>query len=210
MIYRGDPKQEEVVGGISSYYVLGSLFGGEISFPVQFVVYHRGGQIDSNPTPIETITNGAVGLKYVKPSTGWVKQWYLDGYYVGHKVFDAGGGDTYYLGGDAMYFNAGFRANKGFEVLGSYWYGKGYYPIIGGHLYSSESFNYKSPDHIEEQRGLFVLRFFLNQNIKPGLRVSTRFEPYYDLGNKKFEFSHGMVVSTNPEFLIRQIKKIKF
>ena len=209
MIYRGDPKQEEVIGGISSHYILKRTEKSMITLPVQFVVYHRGGQIDTNPNRLITITNVAVGLKYQRSLSGWFREWSTEAYYAGHKNFSPGVG-SFYSGSDAVYLNAGFKAKKGFEVLGSYWYGKGYYPIIGGELYSSESFSFKKSGYIEKQRGVFILRFFLNQTIKPGLRISTRFEPYYDFGNRQFEFSHGMVVSANPEFFLTRVKKIKF
>lgn len=209
MIYRGDPKQEEVIGGISSHYKLKDGKRSKLLLPLQFVVYHRGGQIDENPNLLSTVTNGAIGVKYQQQLNGWFTEWSTETYYVGHKDFSSGG-DTYYRGSDAVYVNAGFKAKKGFEILGSYWYGQGYYPIMGGELYSSHSFSYKNIGYEEKQRGIFILRFFLNQNLAPGLKISTRFEPYYDFGNRVFEFSHGMVVSANPEFFLTKVKKIKF
>lgn len=209
MIYRGDAEQEEVTGGLSWIYKLKESDKGTVSIPVQLVVYHRGGQIDNNPNPIATLTNSTVGLKYERFLSGWLKQWSFEGYYVGHKDFSFEP-DTYFSGSDAVYLNAGFQAKNGFEVLASYWRGKGYFPIMGGELYSSESFSYRNLGHNEANRNVFILRFFLNKTISPGLNISTRFEPHYDFGNSKFEFSHGLYLSVNPEFFITRIKKVKY
>lgn len=208
MIYRGDPKQEEIVFGISSEYVLKQDDDFSLALPTQLVVYHQGGQIDTNPNPLSTFVNSAIGFKFKKQLSGWVNSWSTENYFVGYKDFSFDK-RQFYVQGDGIYLNIGAKLNKGFEVMASYWHGRGYVPIIGGELYSSESFSVHNANYHEDTRDLLIMRFFYNKNIGEGLQISTRFEPYYDFGNSSFEFSHGMYLNFNTDFLLSKISKKK-
>ena len=206
MIYKNDPEQEVVNLGISSRYKIIHNSEHSFSIPGQLIVYHKGGQIDINPNPLSTFTNYAIGFKYEKFTSGWINSWSGENYIVGYTDFSFEK-RQFYTQGNGIYLNLGAKLNKGVEVLASYWHGRGYTPIIGGELYSSQSFTVHNPNYTEDTRDLLIMRFFYNKNIGDGLQVSIRFEPYYDVGNSTFEFSHGMYLNFNSDFLLAKITK---
>ncbi|MEM7110463.1 MAG: hypothetical protein AAF519_19700, partial [Bacteroidota bacterium] len=67
MIYPGDNDQEEVTAGISFRKKIVEAGDVKFTLPVQALVFHRGGQIDSSPLPLQTYLNTALGLIVDKP-----------------------------------------------------------------------------------------------------------------------------------------------
>jgi len=208
MIYPYDPNQEELVFGMSGNYKLKDEKDIQWKVPVQVVVYHKGGQIDTNPNALVTTTNTALGVDLRKKLSGKLAYWGMQHYYVGYKEF-SNVASNIFGAGNAIYLNTTIVFKSGFEFQGSYWNSNGFVPIQGGKLYSSESSTVKTPGYIEQNRHLFILRCFYNKEIADGLSVSTRFEPYYDIQNGVFEFSHGMYLNFTPEFFITKIKKVR-
>jgi hypothetical protein len=132
----------------------------------------------------------------------------MNHYFVGSKDF-SNTAATVFESGNAFYLNTTLKMKSGLEFQGSYWKGNGYEPIQGGKLYSSVSSTVKTSDNIEEHRSLLILRCLINKKIANGLDVSIRFEPFYDLGNSVFEFSHGMHLNFTPEIFITKMKKVR-
>jgi hypothetical protein len=46
MILKGDSFKEEIVGGVSSEFILSDHNAWKFTVPAQFLAYHQGGQID--------------------------------------------------------------------------------------------------------------------------------------------------------------------
>lgn len=205
MIYPGDPNQEELTFGISSNFFLKKKEQSRLKIPLQLLIFHKGGQIDTSPDPLQTIVNVALGISQKKQLPGRINSWSMQHYFVGSRDFSNEAAIAF-ESGNALYMNAGITLRSGFEFQGAYWYGNGYVPTQGGKLYSSESRFIRTPGLTEKNRELFILRCFYNKKIADGLEVSTRFEPYYDLANGVFEFSHGMYLTFNPEFFITRTK----
>jgi len=205
MIYKGDDEQEEVTGGLSISYPLINKGGFEVDLPVQAVVFHRGGQIDDNPNPLQTFVNSAIGADVGLSFDGWLKKVRFANYFVYYKdfsfdklaVFEDGAG---------VYLNVAAETDFNLEVMVSYWKGDEFMSIMGGQLYPSVSSTFKNPTYIEEERELLIFRLFHRLPLAENLEVSTRFEPFYDLTNSKFEFSHGFYVNYNIDFKVTKRK----
>ena len=207
MIYKGDFDQEEVTGGLSfNYNVLGDDRL-KLWVPVQFLVMHRGGQIDSTPAPLQTYTNTAVGftLEYFNKEGSFVESISTDNYYVYHKDFSTERLQAY-EDGSGWYLNARASTKANLNVLVSYWYGHEFISIAGGQLYPSVSSTFKSPNTIEEFRQLLIFRFTHDLKITDQIYLTTRFEPLYDLENGKFEFSHGFYINYSADFFLLKKK----
>ncbi len=209
MIYPNDPEQEELVGGVSYNYFLKKNDQVQWKIPIQMTAFHKGGQIDTSPNPLQTIVNTALGVSFQKQLPGKTTSWRMQHYYVGSRDFSNVAAIAF-ESGNALYLNTSVAFRSGFELQASYWNGTGYVPNQGGRLYSSESRFVKTVGLTERNRELFIFRCFYNKKISNGLDASIRFEPYYDLANGVFEFSHGMYLSFTPEFFIAKIKKVKY
>lgn len=208
MLYPGDNDQEELTGGLSMNYILMDKEF-KISIPVQMVVKHIGGQIDTSPLPLQTYVNSSVGLMldFHNGSDGFIRGARLDGYFTGYKDFSTDQLRPFEDGSGVM-LNASISTKMHLDVMASYWRGNEYLTIQGGKLYPSESSTFKNPLNIEEERELLIIRFMHNLKLADGLVLSGRFEPYFDLQNDRFEFSHALYLNYNTDFkLLRNARK---
>lgn len=202
MLYPGEDNQEELTGGISMRYVLIDKTV-RLSVPAQLLVKHIGGQIDISDLPLQTYTNSAIGLTldFLRPDNSLINNIRLDSYYTNYTDFS----NTQlrpFENGSGWYVNAEVKSNIGLEFMLSYWRGHEFLSIEGGQIYPSESSTVKNPLVIEEERDLLIFRLFYNMSLAENLTLSTRFEPYYDLINNRFEFSHGFYLNYNVDFYL--------
>lgn len=206
MIYRGSPYQEEVSGGFSFNQQLLGNERWKLKLPLQFLAYHKGGQIDRARQPLETFVNAAAGLELRKDwEKGLLRSLRFQPYAVWYKDFSHELQQPY-TEGHGWYVNLA-AASRHFEAMLSYWQGEGYMGIKGGALYQSVSSTYRWPEHTEDRRELLILRLMLQVPVARNLEVSTRFEPYYDLVHNKFEFSHGMYLNYKTNFNLFRIRQ---
>lgn len=203
MLYKGDSLQEQVTGGLSLNYKLLQSDQLDIAIPVQFLVQHLGGQIDSSPAPLQTYTNTAAGLslKHKAGSKGFIREVSMDNYYVHAKDF-SNEQLLLFEDGSGWYFNLGIKAKSGIEVMTSYWRGHEFISIMGGQLYPSVSSTFKKPGAVEAVRELFIMRFMHTLKITDQISLSSRFEPLFDIKNNTFEFSHGFYINYSADFFL--------
>ena len=199
MIYRADPDQEEVYGGIRLNYLLKETQVSKWTIPLQLVLFHRGGSIDSNPNPIKTVMNSAMGIEWSSGPTDYPGKWEVNGYYLYYRDFNFNG-TLIFKDGNAIYLNAMRHFNHGLKIMLSGWFGNEFISIMGGKIYPSVSSNYKSPYTVDQKRKLLILRVFHDIDLGKGVVMTTRFEPFIDIGLKKFEFNHGLYFNFRKTF----------
>lgn len=90
-IFKGDTHQESFVFGLSSQYSLLSAHHGSqcsndpLVLSLSILAHHRGGEIDSTATGINTVMNGSVGLTYSRHSDlSWLKSWSVGAHLLGY------------------------------------------------------------------------------------------------------------------------------
>jgi hypothetical protein len=207
MIYEGDPEQEEVTGGLSYEKAFFKESPVQLNVPVQALVYHKGGQIDTSPDPLVTLWNSAVGVKIGGSPSGFIKRWQGSAYYAYYKDFSHIKRQPF-KDGDGIYINGSVTTSFDLQMMLSYWRGDEFISIMGGQLYPSVSSTFKKPYVTEEHRDLLILRFTHELHLYRGIYITSRFEPYYDFLNKTFEFSHGLYISyKQPVMLLKNVMK---
>jgi hypothetical protein len=186
----GYTRQEQFWGGISAEFSLLYSPDFRLSVPLQFTVFHAGGQNINSPLPVRTALNtaGSLRLTWQNAASGFLRSARLDTYVVGYSE----NAEKSYSGG-AFYPNLTLQL-KPLTVLVSYWRGNAYRAELGGDLYQSETRRYNS-NYEERNRQLLMLRFLKDISIAHGLSVTVRFEPHYDFGNGKFEHSEGVYIN---------------
>ncbi|MDX1630019.1 MAG: hypothetical protein R3345_15025, partial [Fulvivirga sp.] len=207
MIFKGDDEQEEVTGGLSLKYKL--LQKGNLTFhiPGQLVIFHRGGQIDANPNPLLTLINSSVGVESSwELGDGFFKRLNMSHHYVYYQEFESVRQETF-EDGSAIYLNLSVEMKPDLEIMLSYWKGHEFISIMGGQLYPSVSSTFKNPLFVDEERELLIVRLMHNLKLADNLVLSTRFEPFFDPGNERFEFSHGFYINYTTDFVIGGKKK---
>jgi hypothetical protein len=168
--------------------------------PIQFTARHIGGQIDTIDRPLQTYFVGATGLRAVAVfsesnlSRAFVKSVRLEALVTGFLDYSFTRRIPF-PSGRGLYLNAGLET-KISTIWVSYWRGDGFAsPGLGGVLYSSLGTVVKSPGYYERQRELIIVRLTHDYALWNHGFLTTRAEPYYDLRNKRFEFSLALYLT---------------
>lgn len=208
-LYRGDSAQEHVFGGLSGAITLLNNNKQKLSMPVQITGYHQGGQIDVSEALLVTQFSSAIGLSFFYNTTNisWSKGLRFDPYLTLYKDFSPNSKRPFQNGRGA-FLNFTWETRH-FNIMMSYWNGYKFIASHGGAIYQSESSNYHNKGYTEKNRELLIVRFLQDIKILEHLYLTARFEPFYDFGNQKFEFSHGLYINYRPDFKLGALKPFK-
>lgn len=207
--YRFSNFQEQVAGGLTSevtaYQDSAGWRLGVV--PLQFLAMHRGGQIDTIATPLQTLFNFATGLRVRRKvsATGFVRALHFDGYVT--RFTDYSFTEVLpYDKGNGLYLNAGVNTRLS-NIMLSYWSGNGFVSPQGGRLYQSISSTVNNSDFTQRRRELLILRMFSDFHLPGNILLTTRFEPFYDLNRRQIEFSFGTYLNFNQEFFLTMLRR---
>lgn len=195
MIYNYSPKQEEVFGGVvyAVNFVRSQHFTGNLEF--QGTAYHKGGQIDTIPDPLLTWFHGAPGFRlfYKHADEGFFRGLAMQAFTTAFLDYS---------------FNAKLPFNRNLSpylnlsadfsigtLMVSYWESDGFQHHRGGRLYRTVSSSILTPGFIDKRRRLLIIRLLSDFTLAPDICLSTRIEPYFDLENNLWEFSHGLYLN---------------
>ena len=216
MIYPNSPFLEEITGGMTTNTTLFQNEKIKLKMPLQWLVYHEGGQLDTTNSEISLISNGALGftLEYLTKSK-LIDKITLDNYLTYYsKHF---GIDKFQLKqGNGIYLNATFQ-KKHQMVMFSYWQGYNYFSMHGGPIYLSQSRSFKNNGDIEAQRKLLFIRIISNFKLSEDVNLSMRLEPFYDFNrswketwtNGMIDFSNGLYIQLEKRFFVTNLKDRK-
>ncbi|CAM4324478.1 hypothetical protein SAMN06265348_11087 [Pedobacter westerhofensis] len=208
-IYTPSPVKEQIVGGLTAERSLWQSNGWKLSLPFQFLVYHKGGQIDTlKSVPLLTMGNGATGLKLHKEIGGNVQEIFTDNYIVGYKDFSPTKIQAF-QGGYGLWFNAGANTRWG-SLVASYWKGNNFQTIKGMPLYESVSSTLYDAGHKESNRSILLLRYAYQHELLPNLYLDVRVEPHVDLGTSRTEqlqFQGSFFLTYKQDFKLFKIKQ---
>jgi hypothetical protein len=192
MITQNSNEQEKIVGGLNVGIQLLEKDKFKITAIFQGTAYHQGGQIDTTRLPLTTWFNGATGISATWDigKEGAIHNLNFQGFLVGFKD-NSNTLQLPFSSGKAFYLTALAKA-KWIDVMVNYWEGNQFTTLQGGKLFRSISSNIKEPGYYEKTRKLILIRMLKDFKIAENLFISARLEPYYDLSNKFWEFSHGL------------------
>lgn len=210
MIYSPSPVKEQIIGGFTAEQTLLQRNGWKLSLPLQFLAYHKGGQIDTlKSIPLKTLVNGAAGLKLHKElGNGTIKEVYTDNYIAVYKEFSPIKTEPF-QGGFGVWLNAGVDTKFG-SIVASYWKGNNFETIKGMPLYQSVSTTLYDFGHTESNRSIFLLRYCYQKELLPNLYLDTRIEPHFDLGTSRKEtlqFQGSFFLTYKQDFKLFKVKK---
>ncbi len=206
-IFKGDPFQEEISGGLSFNYALGISPNSDVLIPMQLFLYHQGGQIDTNPNPVTTLMNAAFGLGFeTRRHDSFLSSIRSENYLV---IYDDQSTELQqaYVDGYGIYLNLILKARNNLSLGFSYWNGDEFISPKGGQLFSSVSTSINSPGVLEEERELMIFRVFHDWEISKEFTFTTRVEPYYDFRNSQLELSHAFYLNFRPDFFLWKNKR---
>ncbi|MBK6263615.1 hypothetical protein JKA74_01105 [Marivirga sp. S37H4] len=191
MIYNNSPFEEQLSGGLVSIYELYNMERKAFKLHYQFKGYHKAGQIDTITTdPLIIRYNNSFGMSFdEKWQHPFFHGYELEGHFL-HFFDDSKAFELPYKQGYGYYLNGMIETKIGDFML-SYWYGDHFHSYKGGRIYQSFTTNNGSR-RFEDVRQLLILRVMNEFNIGKSSTLLLRFEPYWDIENRQFEFSHAI------------------
>jgi hypothetical protein len=201
---------EELTGGLSfSYTITRPGKAIQVKIPLQIIIPHKGGQLDTNSSVVSTTINHAKGIwvEWNNPDKkNWLQQLRMDGYHVGYyhsqdeNVFA-------YNKGNGILINFFARSKWDVSLLASYWNGNKYIAPHGGKLFQSISSITGREDYKEPERQLLLLNLLYEKEVVPGFFIDLRYSPYIDLHNHFLEHSFLALFSYRKNFHLGYLKK---
>lgn len=207
MTDRNSPDQEQIYAGGSADITIAKTDRQKLSVPAQLFVFHQGGQIDTNPEPLKTIVNAALGFKYSHSSYGFVKALRTENYVMLYKD-NSPEVKSVYKSGNALFFNAGADTRWG-NLVASYYKGNKYISPVGMPIYQSVSQQIAKPGYSEKDRELIILRYLYQKHLLSNFYLDFRVEPVIDLrspGSKPVEFFHSLFLVYKQDFKLFKVK----
>lgn len=200
---------EELTGGLTFSYLLSQPEKPwRFSIPLQVIVPHKGGQLDTNSSAVITVLNPSAGVAAEWNNSArekWLQYAKFDMHFMDYKLFHNDNAYAYNKGSGFL-ANAYLRSKWNFSFLASYWKGENFVAPKGGKLYQSIS-SIPGRDHKEPERQLLFLNFIYEKELFPGFFADCRFSPYVDLGNSFLENSFLVLLSYRGNFRIGKLKK---
>lgn len=190
MIYKNSDEQEKIMGGISSRIRLWEEGLHRLSLPLQALLYHSGGQIDTGSLPVRTWQNYAVGLAYRWEKEGALKALHTENYFLLYRL-QGEDPDNPYSSGMGAYLNAG-ADTRWLNLMLSYWAGNDFVAPLGAPLFQSLSSKTGREGFTQDKRNLLFLRLIKDFTLADELQVSARFEPALDLDSSQLDYSMSL------------------
>ena len=174
-IHLGDPFKEEFDIGYLAKLNLITNDKFEMKIPLQLLYTHKGGQIDSNSTPLSSIVNDAAGLS-LKFNLGnhFLKTIVCDNYYVNYK--DISGDKVQPFKEGNAYLSHLLLKFKYFDLDLRYWNSHGFINPRGNSLFSSVSEKYIGL--VEKHRHLLLASFIYDTRIFRNGNLNFCVSPY--------------------------------
>jgi hypothetical protein len=202
-IRRGDSVPETLTFGASASRTLtgkGSRFS--LTVPLQLLIHHQGGQIDTSDDPMIVLGNLATGLcSRLNTGNGFVKS-------VGLDVYAAGYWDRYsnealrpYYRGWGVYPVFHVDASP-FKFMAGYWHADRFYAFEGEPLFGS--FDPYNPQLRVPVRHLLTCKLAFEKVLFKGISVGAQVETYSDLDRGETDYSFGIHLRFNNSFTLKR------
>ncbi|MDX9883555.1 MAG: hypothetical protein RBS73_15960 [Prolixibacteraceae bacterium] len=201
-ILSGDPFQEHFTFGLSSDARVCSNSNLNVSVPLQLLVYHRGGEIDSSPLGVVTHYNYASGLKLgLDTGNDFFRKVDFGVFWLGYKCPD-GPEPFIYKKGHAFSVVVSTDTKWGnFSI--DYWNGYQFAAPFGKKIYWSASD--KNLLLSQDDRSMLAFNYSLKQQIIPDIHFAFQGEALFDLLTDKFSFGFGYYLLINHDFFLKKL-----
>ncbi|MDA3904454.1 MAG: hypothetical protein PF484_00095 [Bacteroidales bacterium] len=204
-IFTSSPYQEEFVFGNNTQLKVYQSNKLNIYLPIQLLISHKGGQIDSSPDPVASIVNGMTGinLNYKINKTNKLGFEPLIFIYQGWGLPDSGINSQAFKSGKALYFKINYK-NKNFDSMLGYWSSDKFIAPRGEYLFQSVS-DWNNT-FSQDKRKLITAKIEIMKSVSKSVKLILKADAYYDVMNLDFAHSVGLYFVINESFFISNVK----
>ncbi len=198
--YKTSTNQEKFTVGLVMDRKLFNSKIWDVSIPFNGTLAHRGGQLNGNPTPIFSRVNTAVGIKWSVNVNSKLKI-RTENYWLFAADFSPNITQPY-KNGNATWHTLSFMHN-GFELMVNYWAGREFQSPVGSQLYTN--FNPDNYEAYRQKQHIVMSRLMYTQQLYKGLKLDLRFEPFYTVEYKRFQYSYSIYLKLNLDRVLGKI-----
>jgi hypothetical protein len=199
-ITEGDPFQEEFyVGKVTRLQIL-EREKISLSVPLELLIYHKGGQIDSSDDPTISSYNISAGVSTTYPFNDRWTLSFVPRYY---RFFGDERVQTYDRG-HAFYLKLKL-AHERWDFMLGYWNADQFNAPGGEHLFLSVS--ERPVPFSQKKRELITGKMHYQTNVYEGVELSSGADFYYDTMDNSLDFSFRLMVVIDQNFFISRLKK---
>lgn len=205
-IFDNDPFQEELFAGSASCFKLYSNSNFEFNIPLQLVIAHKGGQIDSSSNRISSLANMVTGLEidYKIAEKQKISFESLLFSYRGISFPETGINSQLFKNGNAIYLKLKYQ-NSFMNAMVGYWKANQFIAPRGEYLFHSVS-EFKN-DYSKKNRSLVTSKIVFTKKISKVFQISFHTDLYYDLNASDLAYSNGLYLIMNESFFIKKLNK---
>jgi|694.fasta_scaffold55073_3 hypothetical protein len=206
MQYNQSNYQEEFTAGYSSQFQVFNNAKSSLTIPIQGLLVHQGGQIDTINQAVQTKFNLALGFDYkFKFKSRLLKELNFQNYYLMYR--EAGNSKLNpYTTGEGVYLNAMLNSNYNLNASVSYWFGKTFLASRGGDLFQSVPSLYNRSTVLSPLRQLLFVRLLYQKLLFHDFYLDLRLEPYFDINNNFFEHAQSVYITYRHSFSLSKVK----
>jgi len=203
-LQRNDSFQEHFTFGLTADYVAYQNSALSVKLPVQVLFYHKGGEIDLSPLPVQTHANIAAGWELMMNTGGQkLKTISLNGYWLGYKAITEGS-NTYPFGKGHAYLIETKAQTHHSTISLSYWNAFQFVAPKGRLLYQSVSDS--DPAFSQADRSIVSFKYLWQKDIAKDARVALKVESFLDIPTSDLSYSYGFYLLFNQDFFISSIR----
>ena len=185
-------REEFMVGIVNRIKLFTSNENLRLEIPVIILAHHAGGQINNNNQAIESVYNISEGFKIFRPTVSGSRLVSpATEVLIHHSAGDYATGS-----GTAIHINAGIGIEN-FELNAGYFIAKNFMSFRGLPLYHSFIENQPSGYTLGGTNEILNFKAGFRAKINRTSFLFLRFEGYYNLSNKKFDYTYGLHMQVN-------------
>lgn len=196
-IFRGDNKKEAIFGGASVEWRAVQTDALELELPASFVIYHKGGQIDTDTTPMKLFYYPSVGVRLGLPTDGFLNRISATTQVVGYKdnsptprsLYDGGWG-----------WLSDIKLMHGTSSLSvSYWLADSFIAQQGNPMFMCRSYDGTTD---QQRRSMLTTELNLAKDVTDYFTVALTAVGYYDLKNSAFDYTYAFTFVLRPDWVL--------
>lgn len=207
-IHPGDKFKEEFdIGYVANLNVIDRP-AFNLHIPVQMLYSHKGGQVDSLNTPLQSLVNFATGASLsFHFDKKLFKKLVFENYYVNYKDISGAKLQPFKEGNGYLSHLLFDFKNVGIDLR--YWNGNGFIGPRGMALFQSVSEKY--PGLVEKHRELLIASFIYDKEIFKNVNFDFRFIPFKDIGEGSssgtgLEYSYELYLKYKLKLYLKKLK----
>jgi hypothetical protein len=204
-LFPGEAGQEYISAGNTTSFLTNPGKMLQLFLNFQFTIYHHGGQVSiGNEEPLLTRLNLAPGIELnYKTGSGFLKNIHLDSWFITSK--DQSGTPLLpYISGYGLYNSLTFNTAC-VDFVAALWHGNKFFAPLGDNLFQSVSdFD---PAVRTDKRDLLNNKVVFNYPIAKGVKLGLRFDSYLDLHSKHLDFSYGLNILSQMNWILKKGKQ---